>query len=348
MKTLWAIGLLLFITSTLLRADVLDIKKDVPEIYVVEKGDTLWDISSTFLHSPWKWQDIWHNNPEVENPHLIYPGDKLALIDVDGKRKLTIIGRGPVKISSLGDGRLKPQVRTSPIDNAIPAIPIDKIAVFLSKSRIETPETLNSSPYVIAGEGRRIISGKDDIIYARGEFDETKNIYGVYRPGEVFEHPETEEFLGVQALSIGSARVMDSNADVKTLEVTRTSEEVRVNDRLLPELDYKASANFYPKLPNAEIEAEIIAVEGGVSQVGTLDIVVISAGSRESLEKGDVLAIEQRGEVVKDQITDDLIQLPNVDAGLMIVFRVFEKMSYGLVVSADMPLVTGDIVKNPK
>ncbi len=338
----------LFISASLGFADEIRLNSNTPEIYVVKKGDTLWDISKTFLQTPWRWQSIWHKNPEVSNPHLIYPGDKLALVLIDGEKKLTVLQRGPVKVGVKGNGRLSPQVRTSIIDNAIPAIPIDKISAFLSKSRIESAETLNQSPYIIAGSGRRIISAAGDKIYARGTFDATKNTYGIYRPGKVFEHPKTGEFLGVQALAIGNGHVIDSDGDVKTLEVDRVSEEVRINDRLLPELDYKASANFYPKMPSTKIEAEIIAVEGGISQVGTLDVVVISVGTREKLEAGDVLAIEQKGEVVKDQITKDLIQLPNVNAGLLIVFRVFEKMSYGLVVSADMPLTTGDMVKNPE
>lgn len=341
------IACFLMLFASILVADEIQLKPNVPDIYVVKKGDTLWDISNTFLQSPWKWQGIWHNNPEIENPHLIFPGDKLALIDVGGKPKLTITERGPVKISQHGDGRLTPKIRTQSIEDAIPAIPLDKINVFLTKSRIETLETLNAAPYVIAGFAKRIISGAGDVIYARGEFDEEKNIYGIYRPGKVFEHPETGEFLGVQALSIGSGVIVDSNSDVKTVEVRRTSEEVRINDRLMPEIDYKAAANFYPKLPNAEIAAEIIAVEGGVSQIGILDVVVVSAGEREGLEAGDVLAIEQTGEVVKDRIKNDLIQLPNVDAGLLIVFRTFEKMAYGLVVTADMPLRTGDMVRNP-
>lgn len=327
-------------------ADELKLRTEVPARYTVKKGDTLWDIASTYLQSPWQWQQIWHLNPGLQNPHLIYPGDILAIIDVDGEKKLTVVERAPVKIKA--EQKLVPTIRTQAFTEAIPSIPTEKIKVFLSQSRIESAETLNQAPYIIAGSGKRIISGANDIIYARGTFQKEQNGFGIYRPAKVFEHPKTGEFLGVQAISIGSVQVTETHGDVKTLIVEQAREEVRINDRLLTDLDYQQDINFFPKKPKAEINAEIIAVEGGVTQVGLLNVVVLSAGTREQLEPGDVLQIEQKGEVVKDQITKELIQLPNTQAGLLIVFRSFEKMAYGLVVMANKPLIVGDIVKTPE
>ncbi len=346
------LGLFLVLQTISVIADALNMKPDHPDVYFVKKGDTLWDISSTFLENAWRWPEIWHLNQQIENPHLIYPGDKLALVTVTDQatgqpqQKLTVIERGPIMLGP-GQAKITPQIRTRRIEQAIPTIPLDQISVFLSKSRVEDVETLNNAPYVIAVDGTRIVAGAGDMIYARGNFDDDKTSYGIYRPGKLFEHPDTGEILGVQALAIGATTVKKNDGGVRTLIVDRTDEEVRINDRMLPEIDRKISSNFFPKAPNGPISAEIIAVEGGVTQVGTLDVIVISAGEREGLMAGDVLSIKQTGEVVKDRLTGDLIQLPSVTAGLMIVFRTFEKMSYGLVVDAGRPLKVGDTATNP-
>ncbi|CAA0116620.1 Uncharacterised protein [BD1-7 clade bacterium] len=351
------IGALLVIPAFSLLADSLRLRSDHPNTYYVKKGDTLWDISATFLENPWRWPEIWHINKQIDNPHLIFPGDKLALIkvtetnpqtgDEEIREKLTVIERGPI-ILGPGHAKITPQIRTERVDQAIPTIPLDQISVFLSKSRVEDVETLNNAPYVIAGDGTRIVAGAGDIVYARGNFDEDKETYGIYRPGKLFEHPKTGEVLGVQSLSIGTAKIIEDHGDIRKLEIETSSEEVRITDRLLPAIDRKIASNFFPRAPESPIDAEIIAVEGGVSQVGTLNVVVLSAGEREGLVRGDVLSIRQAGEVVKDRITNDVIQLPSVESGLLIVFRTFEKMSYGLIVDASRPLEVGDLVTNPR
>lgn len=326
-------------------ADVLEIKKDHPDQYVVKKGDTLWDISGMFLEKPWRWPEIWNINPQVKDPHWIYPGDVLTLIYVNGRPQLVVSDRAPVKVS--GDGILDPHVRMEPVASAIPAIPLEKISAFLSRSRIVTAEEMNAAPYVVAGESKKIISGAGDKIYARGNFDPEEKVFGVFRAGKTYIDPVTKEPLGLQAVDIGLTRVDLLEGEIATLTVNETNEEIRISDRLLSREDGNVLSIFNPKAPNQQVKGQILDVEGGVSQVGALSIVAINLGEREGIEVGDVLAVAQKGEVVKDKVQNQIIQLPDVRAGLLIVFRRFEKMSYGLVVTANRPLRVNDTVANP-
>jgi hypothetical protein len=320
--------------------DVLSLKEGHPQTHVVVKGDTLWDISKMFLSDPWLWPEIWHVNPQVDNPHLIYPGDVLNLVYIDGKPKLVVKRNKDVKLT--------PQVRISELDLAIPAIPLDAISPFLSQSRVVSKETLQDAPYVLAGSDGHIVSGAGDELFARGEFDpEGEKNFGIFRPGDAYLDPDTEEVLGYQALSIASAKVIDVQEDIATMGLNRTTEEVRRGDRLLPDEERQISSNFYPSAPGNETDGYIIAVEGGVSQIGSMNVVVINKGEREGLEIGHVLAIYRVGEQVRDSITGEIVKVPDSRAGLLMIFRTFEKVSYGLVLKATRPLAVMDKVKNP-
>ena len=313
------------------------LRADYPEEHTVVKGDTLWDISNSFLNNPWMWPEIWHVNPQISNPHLIYPGDVIRLVYFDGKPRI-VVDR-VVKLS--------PQVRVLDAGEAIPRIPLDKINTFLSRSRIVTQEELDRAPHVVSGEAKRLVLGKGDRLYARGTFDEDISVYGVYRRGETYKDPQTGEFLGIQAMDIGSGRMRALEGDIATLLMTRTTEEVRVGDRLLSEEASAIDSTFFPSAPTGEVNAQIIAVEGGVTQVGKMSVVVINRGVREGMEVGNVLAVYKRGGTVKDRVKGDTVTLPDERAGLVMVFRTFEKLSLGLVLEAERPLAILDLVRNP-
>jgi nucleoid-associated protein YgaU len=314
-----------------------ELRSDYPEEYTVVKGDTLWDISSTFLNNPWMWPEIWHVNPQISNPHLIYPGDVIRLVYFDGKPRI-VVDR-VVKLS--------PKIRTLDEGEAIPTIPLDKINNFLSRSRIVTQEELDRAPHVVSGESKRLVLGKGDRLYARGTFDADVAVYGVYRRGDTYVDPDTGEFLGIQAMDIGSGRMRALDGEVATLLMTRTTEEVRVGDRLLSEEQRSIDSNFFPSAPKVDVNAQIIAVEGGVTQVGKWDVVVINRGDREGIAVGNVLAVYKRGGVVKDRVKGDMVTLPDERAGLVMVFRTFEKVSLGLVLESDRPLAIRDLARNP-
>lgn len=336
-RILGLLGACLLLTQAI--AEEPQLKNNYPQQHTVVKGDTLWDISSSFLDNPWMWPEIWHVNPQIENPHLIYPGDVIRLVYLDGKPRITVERNDVVKLS--------PKARVVDQNDAIPSISLDAINKFLSRSRIVSAEQLASAPHVVSGESKRLVLGKGDRLYARGEFDDSIPVYGIYRKGETYLDPETGEVLGVQALDIGSGRMRALEGDIATLLMTRTTEEVRVGDRLLTEEQRAIDSTFFPSAPEAEVDATIIAVEGGVTQVGNMDVVVINRGDREGMEVGNVLAVYKVGGTVKDRVKGDLVTLPDERAGLVMIFRTFEKLSLGIVLEADRPLAIKDLVRNP-
>jgi hypothetical protein len=321
---------------------------------VVKKGDTLWGISETFLQDPWKWPEIWHANEQIENPHLIYPGDVIRLVYVGGKPKLTLdrpesTGIEGNAVTQLPNGtvKLSPRPRISKLDSVIPAIPLDAVQSFLVENRVMTEAELDGAPYVVAGGDRRILLGAGDKLYVRGDVDTSQTAYGIYRKGISFKDPDTGEVLGWEAIQLGLSKLTDTEGEISTLRLLTTSKDIRVGDRLLPTVERQVDSVFYPKSPKVDVEGKIIHVFGGVRNVSQYNVVVINRGERETVAVGDVLAIYRRGEQVRDRITSELLQLPDERAGLMIVFRTFEKVSFGLVLKAQKTLKVLDIVKNP-
>lgn len=341
MKKLLLGGLLALVCVCSAFADVLALKPNHPDAYVVKKGDTLWDISNVFLQSPWLWPQLWHVNPQVKNPHLIYPGDVLNLVYIDGKPQLML------KRGAGGDVKLEPEVRVTPIANAISAIPLEAINAFLNRGRVVAPGVLEGAPYILIGKEGHIIAGAGDEIYGRGNFDSDNSSYGIFRKGEVFVDPDTKEALGVQALEIGQAKLLSSEKDVATFSLNRSTQEIRRSDRLLQEEERAINANFFPSAPEQDIKGKLLAVEGGVSQIGPMSVVVINKGTREGIVEGNLLAIYKAGETISDPINNDVVKTPDFRAGLLMIFRVFDKVSYGLVLRAERPLRVGDAVRNP-
>jgi len=345
MKKLMLAFLLAPLLASMSWAQEATFRGDHPDEYVVKKGDTLWDISKMFLKSPWLWPEIWHANQQIDNPHLIFPGDLIRLVYIDGEPRLTADRK--VKLAP-GIDKLSPSVRVLPSEEAIATIPLDRVSSFLSRSRIVTEELLEAAPYMLAGPEQRLVVGAGDRAYARGEFDPELDKYGVYRQEENYYDPETGEYLGTHAMNVGTVGIGQPGEDeVVRVQVTSTRQELRMGDRLLPSEERSIAPNFYPSSPDNEIEAEILAVEGGVSQVGKLNVIMVNRGQREGLEPGHVLAVYKRGETTRDPVTGKRVTLPDERAGLVMVFRSFEKMSLALVLEAERALAIRDKLRNP-
>lgn len=319
-----------------------DFKEGHPDKYTVVKGDTLWDISARFLNSPWLWPEVWHANPQVANPHLIYPGDVIGLIYMDGEKRVTTLKAGP----NNGVVKLSPKVRAQPISTAIPTIPLDAISSFLTNNRIVTQEELDAAPYILIGKEQHLITGAGDEVFARGDMKGAESV-GVYRQSETYVDPDSGEFLGLEAKSIATTRVRAMNGEVATLEVLRSNEELRQGDRVLPTEDRVINSTFTPSKPDTDIRGKMISVESGVDNIGQYNVVVINRGEREGIEEGHVLAIYKAGGFVRDPYTKETIELPSERAGLLMVFRTFEKVSYGLILKATRPLKVLDEVRTP-
>lgn len=332
-----------------LQATAAELKPGHPDVYPVKKGDTLWDISSAFLNDPWLWPELWQVNPQIENPHLIYPGDLIKLVYVDGKPVLTL-ERGPRTVTyKNGDTiKLSPQVRTEQLDTVIPAIPLEYIQGFLVDNRVLTEEEISLSPYLVAGDERHIVMGVGDYVYGRGDWSQPHQNYGVFRKGPTYMDPDTKEVLGIAALDLGMARYESAEGDVARFKLTKSKEDIRPGDRLIPTEERKLDSVFHPRTPQSEMKGYIIHVFSGVRNVSQYDVVVLNLGDRDGISIGDVLAVHGKGETVKDQVTGELVKLPDERRGVLMVFRTFEKVSYGLILRAEAPLQVLDVVKNPK
>ncbi len=330
-----------------------------PESYQVKEGDTLWGIASMFLIDPWQWPEIWQANSDIDNPHLIYPGDQIVL-QYDGTEPQLAVKRGgasrsykmkPEQRVRHGERyeKLEPRVRIEPLSAAISAIPLDAVASLMSTGRIVEEEVLEVAPRIISGKSERLIFGPGDEFYARGDWREETSVYGIFRPGNVYVDPESEEILGFEAIEVGLARAIDRDrdGDVLTFSMASVQEDVRIGDRLMPTEERRVESTFYPRPPETEVRGVIMNVLGGVTQVGRNDVVVVNRGTNDGLDVGNVLAIAKKGAVVRDRFDRKLVQLPTERSGVLMIFRAFEKMAYGLVLQTTEPLRVGDVVRTP-
>jgi len=342
MSILKSLILALAVLATAAYADQVVLKDGHPDRHVVVKGDTLWDISGTFLDSPWLWPEIWYVNPQIENPHLIYPGDIITLVYVDGKPQLRVQrGKGTFKLS--------PKVRAERLDKAIPTIPIDAIQQFLTQPLVADQEMMQNAAYVVSSADEHLIVGKGDRIYARGLVDDKGSRFHIFRPGAPYIDPVTNEVLGHEALYLGDSSV-EKFGDPATLELTKTTREINIGDRLMPMTQEDVYAYFAPHSPDASVDGNIISVVDGVSQIGQYQIVVLNRGTREGVDVGTVFEIYQAGELIKDQVSKErnaVVKLPDEKAGILMVFRTFDKVSFGLIMKATSALHVGDIVRTP-
>lgn len=337
------LSLFFLLLSLPIIANNVELNPDYPKHYVVKKGDTLWDISGMFLKYPWHWPDIWFANPQIENPHLIYPGDELSLVWRDGRPVLEL-NRGDRTV------KLSPQMRETMLDQPIPTIPLSAIGPFLSKPKVVGAEVLETAPYVVASADERLISGAGDYVYVRGVMDDEVSDYSVFRGGKVYTDPETDEVLGYEAIYTGDGSIA-SQGDPAKLNLTYTNREVQIGDRLLESEEDNYDLTFIPRSPETEMNGRIISVFDGVSQVGQYQIVVLNLGERDGIETGHVLSVFQAGETIRDQVTDDpkdMVTLPDEHAGEAMIFKTYEKVSYAIVMKATRAIHLLDKVKSAR
>jgi hypothetical protein len=324
------------------------IRPDAPMNYSVKRGDTLWDIAAVFLKDPWFWPEIWQINPQVENPHLIYPGDVLSLAyGHDGSS-------ASVSISQYSGARLQPRLRSEQLDGPIDAIPFAAIAAFLSKPTVLTKDEALRAPHILAFRDHHMVGGTGHEIYVKDLNAPLNQRYTVMHIGEPIVDPETEDLVGYQAAYIATA-VVNNPGKISKAILTEGAREALEGDRLLLQ-EGDVPLTFMPHAPATNVNGQIIAVADEAEQIGQFQVVVINRGARQGLTPGAVLAIDQKGEVVHDKYGKapwekdpygERVQLPYERAGTMIVFKVFDRVSYGLVIGARGPMQVADRVYNP-
>lgn len=333
-------------------ADELMLQDNIPARYVVVKGDTLWGISSRFLKNPWKWPDLWGVNKDVvRNPHLIYPGDVLVLDLTGATPRLRLEGAPDGGLSrwygyELQESKLAPQMRSQALAPLpIPTIPAKVIEPFLIRPLIVNPAQVAAAPQIVASVDQRVIVSSGDTAYVVGLDQKKGQRWQVYRQGRVFQDPDSKEVLGFEAVYLGDANVTGFGR-VSTVQVVSSIQEISKGDRLTvsPPLQ---SAPYVPHAPSRPVEGRVIAgSDGTVSEMGTYSVVILNRGARDGLEVGHVLGLYRSEGTIAVSATESL-PLPEQRYGLVMVFRVFERMAYGLVMISNRPVNVLDTFRNP-
>lgn len=316
-------------------ADELQLQKDAPSRYTVVKGDTLWDISGKFLKDPWKWPQIWGmNKAEIKNPHWIYPGD-IVILDLSGKNpKLSLQRSGMMQTV-----KLSPQVRGTKVDEmGIPPIPASAINAFIKQPFVMGEGALDKAPRILAAQEDRMMLGAGDTAYATNDGSDTTD-WKILRPGAVLMDPDTKEILGYEVRYLGEARTQ-VKGDPQRVLITAATQEVQAKDRLIP-ADDNYSFRYVPHAPAGNTSGKVIAVYGGLAEAGQFSTIIINKGARDGIDEGTVLAAYKNGGKVDD------ITLPDARSGLVMVYRVFDKVAYALVMQTKRPINKLDFVRNP-
>ncbi|MFK7995680.1 MAG: LysM peptidoglycan-binding domain-containing protein [Granulosicoccus sp.] len=338
------------------------VETNAPEVYKVVRGDTLWDISDRFLKEPWRWTEIWGYNPQVYNPHLIYPGDVLALEYVNGKPTLSLTRKGvtipqsagepglgaatPTSISSITRVKLQPKVRSESLDDAIPTISGADISQFLVHPRVVDSKIIKAAPYVIGNNDERLISSIGSKIYVRGRINRDQTGYGVFRKNKALIDPVNGALLGYEMMHVSDAKLL-SVGDPSTLGLTTNKMETIAGDVLLPLSSTATTHTYTPRMPELRGEARIVSLVDAIAQTGRNQVVVLNVGKNSSIQEGDVLAVETRGKSVVDKsgrLGWEHVRLPNQRTGVLMVFKTFDKVSYALVMESTRPLKVDDII----
>jgi hypothetical protein len=376
-KAIISLIFLLSFSLASLAATNADLRADAPDRYVVKPGDTLWGIATQFLKSPWRWPELWKmNQSQLRNPHRIYPGDVLVLDRATGGGQVTM------RIE-----RIAPKVRIEPRDaDAIHAIPPSAIEPFLSRPMVVSEKELDSAPEIIATQEDRVALGAGSTAYVRGIDQNPNTTWQLFRRGDALVDPATNERLGYVAVYLGEAEVV-RRGPISTIQITKAVIEVNRGDRLVALPPEKPIFGYVPHAPQTRIDGRVVSTYGGLWETGPLAIITLSKGSRDGMEVGHVLALHRdmkssryaerteplwgrTGPTGKDEripyvpadlagrdapvyakaapvSAADFAQLPAERYGVVMVFRVFERASFGLVMQASRPVAVADILANP-
>ncbi len=331
-----------------------ELSPTAPDSYTVKVRDTLWDISKLFLKSPWRWPELWGMNlDQIRNPHLIYPGQILYLDKTGGRARLRMgqaVG---------GNDKLSPRVRSSGLGaDSLASIPFGLIEPFLNEAVVFQSNELDAAPRIVATQEGRVVLARGDTAYVRGDLSNGTD-YRIFRQPKPLLDPTTRELLGYEAVYVGSAEYVkqgETRVDAAgkseivpaTFTVTNVRQEAGVGDRLalVPTREY---TNYAPHAPQGLMEGQIVSLYGDALTAGQNQVVALNRGARDGMERGHVLALIRNGARVVDK-TDasrPTIKLPDERHGMLFVFRVFDRVSYALILSVKDPVSAGDRFAQP-
>jgi len=343
---------------------------DYPTSYVVQEGDTLWEIAGQFLQDPARWVEIWQPDEYLDNPDLIYPGDTL---------KLSILGGTPRVFVQRGDrqvAKVSPQIREEALQSAIPAIPLESIENSFTKNRIISGAEYEAAPYIVSNIGDNLAIGTGDEIFARGTFAAGRTSFEIYRAGRTYYgdgiqrkrvfgllNTTEEEVLGLEIEYMGFASIVENiSPDMRKLLVNNGTKEIRVGDRLLIREESSIDATIFPTEPSAQMSGQIVAFLGEETLASQLDTVVINLGNDDNLQVGDVLSIQKEGSSMVDDndqtklsfvermrniFSRNRLAIPGNDIGTLLVYKTFDRLSYAVILSSTEPAEIYNEVVNP-
>ncbi|MEX8503496.1 MAG: LysM peptidoglycan-binding domain-containing protein [Leptothrix ochracea] len=338
-----------------------ELAQDAPDTYTVKAGDTLWGISTLFLKGPWRWPELWGMNmDQVRNPHLIYPGQMLVLLKAGGRAQLKM-GRSVDGAASAEDPTLKygPRARPGVLGiSPIATIPMHLIRPFLNEAVVLESNELEAAPRIVAGRDARSFFGRGDTVYVRGNIPDIRD-WRLFRMPKPLYDPDSKEILGFEAAYVGAAEYTrrgevtpldDEHEEIvpATFALTSLRQEAGIGDRLVP-APKADDGNFMPHAPTEPMTGRVISLYGEAMAGGQFHIVAINRGQKDAVERGHVLALWRAGAKVTDK-TDPAhaeLRLPDESHGHVLIFRVFDRVSYGLILSAQTPVRAGDLVTQP-
>ncbi|HRF31124.1 MAG TPA: LysM peptidoglycan-binding domain-containing protein [Azonexus sp.] len=324
-------------------ADPLQLVDNPPDRHIVVKGDTLWDISGKFLKQPWRWPEIWQmNRDQIKNPHLIYPGD-VVLLDMSSGSPRLRLGK---KVGA-GTGKLQPTVYSKPIQQVVPSIPPNAIEPFISQPLVIEDGELNTGVKIVAMQEDRMLVGTGDSFYASGIPDAAVEKWHVFRKGKPLKDPATGKILAYEAFFLGNARLVKPG-EPALLRVSLAKEEIARGDRLIPAPEPEI-ISYVPHRPEQDVSARVLGIYGGLREGGANSVVALNVGKNDGMEIGHVVALYRKRVSldVDDSGRRTSTPVPDERYGLAFVFRVFNGVSYALVVESSKAVIVGDTARNP-
>lgn len=334
-----------------------ELSPNAPDSYTVKRGDTLWGISGLFLKSPWRWPELWGMNlQQIHNPHLIFPGQMLYLDKSNGRARLRV---GQVLSDGSGNARLSPRVREGNLDDAIATVPIHLLEPFFNEAVIfDNSDELLKAPRLVATQEGRVLLSRGETAYVRGELGGRRD-WRLFREPKPLRDPATREVLGYEAQYVGTLALVREGAEgtgadgsplvvPSTFTVNSIRQEAMVGDRLAP-VPPRDFNNMAPHAPRQDVGGQIVSIYGDALSAGQNQIVALNRGARDGLDRGAVLALWRDGSTVRDMTLADkpIIKLPDERHGLLLVFRVFDRMSYALILNVKEPVKAGDRFTQP-
>jgi len=343
-------------------ADQLKINDDAPKTHIVVKGDTLWDISAVFLEQPWLWPKLWRLNPEINNPHLIYPGDIITLVYDDKGEPMLVI------VKEKASYKWSPKVRQKNKDNsAISLLPLEVIAPFIKYDHLFSEEQLEEAPHVIGSDEGYKSSINGFNVYVNEDLDLAKT-YAIYNKGEEIIDPETSDSLGfyVDLVATGQAlRTGNMSENVPaTLKVSTAKREIRSGYIVVPVHEGQMfPSTFTMKAVDESFRGAIVKATSGGREFGKLEVVMINRGSEHKVSVGNVMAIKRLSpEVVEtsqgpeytietsrwNRLVGSDYKMPEETLGEIMVFKVYEQASMALILRTEKPARLQDVVTVPE